>query len=193
MQSPEIQLKGVNYKAERLRLHTWPYVHACMLSRFICVHLFATPRTVARQAPLSMGLSRWEYCSGLPFPSPGYLSDPGIEPESFMSPALAGVFFTTLMPPGKPPHLAIQVVNFLPETSRARTWSTFSRFTQSPQNWKEWIGLGSIYSAIIIEDSRIYSRNIYGTEDIYYPHTKEQHSWGLHLLKSLDSISRSAL
>ena len=121
MCSSQTQLKGINYKAERLRLHTWPYVHACMLSRFICVQLFATPWTVAHQAPLSVGLSRREYCSGLPFPSPGYLSDPGIEPESFMSPALAGGFFTTLTPPGKPPHLAIQVANFLPETSRART------------------------------------------------------------------------
>ena len=42
------------------------------------VQLFVTPWTVARQAPLSMGLSRQEYWSGLPFPSPGGLSDPGI-------------------------------------------------------------------------------------------------------------------
>ena len=41
-----------------------------------------TPRTVALQAPLSMGFSRQEYWSGLPFPSPGDLSRPGIEPES---------------------------------------------------------------------------------------------------------------
>ena len=47
-----------------------------------CVHLFVTPWTVAHQAPLSMGFSRQEYCSGLPFPSPGDLSDPGIEPGS---------------------------------------------------------------------------------------------------------------
>ena len=39
-------------------------------------------RTVARQAPLSMGFSRQEYWSGLPFPSPGDLPDPGIEPQS---------------------------------------------------------------------------------------------------------------
>ena len=42
----------------------------------------ATPWTVARQAPLSMGFSRQEYWSGLPFPSPGDLPDPGIEPGS---------------------------------------------------------------------------------------------------------------
>ena len=41
-----------------------------------------TPWTVAHQAPLSIGFSRQEYCSGLPFPSPGDLPDPGIEPRS---------------------------------------------------------------------------------------------------------------
>ena len=63
-----------------------------MLSRF---RLFASPGTVARQAPLSMGFSRQEYWSGLPFPSPGDLPDPGIEPVSLASPALAGRFLTT--------------------------------------------------------------------------------------------------
>ena len=43
------------------------------------VRLFATPWTVAHQAPLSMGFSRQEYWSGLPFPSPGDLPNPGIE------------------------------------------------------------------------------------------------------------------
>ena len=46
------------------------------------VQLFATPWTVALQAPPSMGFSRQEYQSGLPFPSPGDLPDPGIEPRS---------------------------------------------------------------------------------------------------------------
>ena len=52
------------------------------------VRLFATPWTVAYQAPLSMGFSRQEYWSGLPFPSPGDLPDPGIEPTSLTFPAL---------------------------------------------------------------------------------------------------------
>ena len=56
---------------------------------------FVIPWTVACQAPPSMGFSRQEYWSGLPFPSPGDLPDPGIEPES---PALAHVFFTTESP-----------------------------------------------------------------------------------------------
>ena len=49
--------------------------------------------TVARQAPLSMGVSRQEYWSGLPCPPPGDLPDPGIKPASPVSPALAGRFF----------------------------------------------------------------------------------------------------
>ena len=49
----------------------------------------------ARQAPLSMELSRQEYYSGLPFPPPGDLPDPGIEPAS---PASAGGFFTPVPP-----------------------------------------------------------------------------------------------
>jgi len=47
-----------------------------------------------------MGFSRQEYCSGLPFPSPGDLPDPGIEPKSLESLAMVGGFFTTA-PPGK--------------------------------------------------------------------------------------------
>ena len=51
-------------------------------SPFSHVQLFVTLCTVASQAPLSMGFSRQEYWSGLPFPSPEDLSDPGIEPWS---------------------------------------------------------------------------------------------------------------
>ena len=56
---------------------------------------FATPWTVAHQAPLSMEFFRQEYWSGLPFPTQGDLPDPGIEPMSLTSPALASTFFTT--------------------------------------------------------------------------------------------------
>ena len=54
---------------------------------YVCVHAqscasLATPWTAARQAPLSMGFSRQDYWSGLPFPPPGGLPNPGIEPES---------------------------------------------------------------------------------------------------------------
>ena len=63
-----------------------------------CVRLFVTPWTIAYQASLSMGFSRQEYWSGLPFPSPGDLPHPGIEPRS---PALqAGALPSE--PPEKP-------------------------------------------------------------------------------------------
>ena len=67
-------------------------IHACLLSHFSHVQLFATLWTVAHQASLSMGFSRQEYWSGLPFPSPGNLPNP----VSLMSPALAGGFFTII-------------------------------------------------------------------------------------------------
>ena len=67
----------------------------CMINGFSRVQPFVTPWTVARQAPLSMGFSRQEYWSGLPCPPPGDLPDSGMEPESLMSPAMAGGFFTT--------------------------------------------------------------------------------------------------
>ena len=65
------------------------------------VQLFATPRTVAYQASPSMEFSRQEYWSGLPFPSPGHLPDPGIEPGS---PALEADALTS-EPPGKPDQI----------------------------------------------------------------------------------------
>ena len=54
----------------------------CMLSPSKVSDSFATLWTVAHQAPLSMGFARHEYWSGLPFPPPGDLPNPGIEPES---------------------------------------------------------------------------------------------------------------
>ena len=65
------------------------------------VWLFATPLTVAQQAPLSMGFPRQEYWSGLLFPIPGDLPHQGMKTTSLASPALEGRFFTTA-PPGKP-------------------------------------------------------------------------------------------
>ena len=62
------------------------------------VQLFVTPWTVAHQAPPSMGFSRQEYWSGLPFPSPGDLRDPGIQPRS---PTLQADTLTS-EPPGEP-------------------------------------------------------------------------------------------
>ena len=64
--------------------------YECMLSHFSHVQLFVIPWTVALQAPLSMGVSRQEYWSGLPCTSPGDISD-----LHLLSPVLAGSFFTT--------------------------------------------------------------------------------------------------
>ena len=74
------------------------------------VQLFVTPWTLARQAPLSMKFPRHEYCSGLPFPPPGDLSNPGIKPASLAFPTLAVRFFTSA-PPGKPLRIIQKVIN----------------------------------------------------------------------------------
>ena len=70
----------------------------CVVQFLSHIWLFKTPRTVALQAPLSMGISRQEYWRGLPFPSPRDLSGPGVKPVPH---ALTGGFFTT-EPPRKP-------------------------------------------------------------------------------------------
>jgi len=75
------------------------YVCVCFSVSFSVVSNSATPWTVAHQAPLSMGFSRQEYWSGLPFPYPGDLPNPGIEPRS---PALQGDSLLS-EPPWKPP------------------------------------------------------------------------------------------
>ena len=68
--------------------------------------LFATPWTIADQAPLFMGFPRQEYWNELPFPSPGGFHDTGIEPKSF---ALAGGF-STAKTPGKPKQICIFIL-----------------------------------------------------------------------------------
>ena len=67
-----------------------------------CVWLFETPWTVVLQVPLSVGFSRQEYWSGLLFPSPGDLLDPGIEPGSLMSLLHRQVGSLLLAPSGNP-------------------------------------------------------------------------------------------
>ena len=67
----------------------------CVCKAFSVVSDSVTLWAIAHQAPLSMRFSMQGYRNGLPFPSPGDLPDPGIEPMSLMSSALAGGFFTT--------------------------------------------------------------------------------------------------
>ena len=87
-----------------ISLHMIPsrsiHVHVRSIAK-PCLTLLWAPWTVDRQAPLSMGFSRQEYWSGLPFPPPGDIPDPGIERVSLVFSALAGRFFTTA-PPRKP-------------------------------------------------------------------------------------------
>ena len=78
-----------------------PWAGPCVLSCFSRVRLFVAPQTVAVQAPLSMECPGSEHWSGLPFPSPGDLPHPGIEPGS---PALRAISLLSELP-GKPyPH-----------------------------------------------------------------------------------------
>ena len=71
-------------------------MHVCMHAKSLQSYLIlCDPWIVTCQAPLSIGISRKQYWSGLPCPPPGDLPDPGMEPIALMSPALAGGFFTT--------------------------------------------------------------------------------------------------
>ena len=71
--------------------------NVCMHECLVVSNSFVNPWTVAHQGPLSMEFSKQEYWSGLLFPTPGDLPDPGIEPTSLVFSALAG-FFTTVTP-----------------------------------------------------------------------------------------------
>ena len=83
--------------------------HKVKVKSLSCVRLFATPWTVTYQAPLSMGFSRQEYWSGLPFPSPGDLPDPRIEPKS---PALQADSLPS-EPPGKSSNSGVGSLSLL--------------------------------------------------------------------------------
>ena len=78
-------------------------VHVCLyaFNHSVVSDTFANPWTIVCQAAPSTGFPRQEYCSLLPFLSPEDLPNPGIEPKSLVSPAVAGRFFTTV-PPRKP-------------------------------------------------------------------------------------------
>ena len=84
------------------------FIRAPSFSR---VRLSVALWTAARQAPLSMRFSRQEYWSGLPFPSPGNLPNPGIKLVSLASLALAGRFFTTSATWEAPVSIALVLKN----------------------------------------------------------------------------------
>ena len=95
---------------------------ACVCS--VTSNSSVTPSTLSCQAPLSMGFSRQESWTGLPFPPPGDLPDPGMEP---VSPALAGRCFST-EPPGKPRSATLTHL-------QTRLWSRVTRLYKGAGVW----------------------------------------------------------
>ena len=95
---------------------TWsiPPLNPISMSAQSCLTLCNPVDT--HQTPLSLGFSRQEHWSGLPFPPPGHLPDPGLEHTSLLSSALAGRFFTTA-PSGKPPKTWGSFICMIPSES----------------------------------------------------------------------------
>ena len=120
-------------------LHNLCIYMVCVASCFSHVTLFVTLWTAACQAPLSIRFSRKEYWSRLPFPPPGDLSDPGIEPGSLMPPALAGRLFT-LVPPGKP-YIYMENIYVSLVRNWRRKWQPSPVFLPGePQGWGSLVG-----------------------------------------------------
>ena len=111
----KIVVFGLLYKKENIilvlsftssqKFSKWELIHRVYEQLLFCCYLvvkscpsFCDSMTVACQDPLSMEFFKQEYWSGWTFPSPGDLPDPGMEPKTLVSPALAGRFFTTVSP-----------------------------------------------------------------------------------------------
>ena len=99
MRARKVKAKGRKWEREREEREFVEIISVCSVTKLcptLCDHM-----DCSRQAPLSMEFSRQEYWSGLPFPPPGDLPDPGIKPMSPASLELAGGFFTSELT-GKP-------------------------------------------------------------------------------------------
>ena len=138
-----------------------------------CVRLFATPWTIAYQAPQSMEFSRQEYWSGLPFPSPGDLPDPGIEPGS---PTLwADALLSE--PPGKPLSSSRNLqTEWTSNVWNLDNWTLWNRFLCYPSQW-QWLAVNQIN---------------YGTSQVNIPIThRNQSGAGLNIFhcgKEINSL-----
>ena len=97
------------------------------------IRLFAMPWTVACQAPLSMGFSQARILGGLPYPSPGDLPDPGIEPGS---PALQ-VDFLPSEPPGNPSFSKGNEINYFTEMSAPSFYGSEDMEPRPPSRWMD--------------------------------------------------------
>ena len=109
------------------------------------VRLFATPWTVAHQAPPSMGFSRQEYWSGLPFPSPGDVPNPGIEPRS---PALQADTLTS-EPSGKPVKLVILTTKWESSGEAIHYWEQDLCFSHPSWCWEQCSACSMLYCVSI--------------------------------------------
>ena len=108
---------SIERETDKEDIYTTEY---CLCYIFRCIQLLPTPQPVACQAPLSMGFSRQEYWSGLPFPSPRDLPDPGIEPRSS---TLQADSFLTMSYEGSPNIiLGVSVMVFLNEINMVAQW-----------------------------------------------------------------------
>ena len=127
-----------------MALLNFPFQHVFVLSHFCHVQLFATPWTAACQAPLSVGFSRQEYWSGLPFPSPGDLPEVGIQPVSLMSPALQILYHQHHL--GSPSDSRV-ICNYL---MTSLIIYQFSKFSQIPLQFAKfhWLCICVIHNMI---------------------------------------------
>ena len=98
-----VQFSSVAQSCPTLQPHEQQHARLpCPSPTLSCVQFFATSWSIAHQTPLSVEFPRQEYWNGLPCPLPENLPNPGIEPTFLVYPGLAGGFFTTTAPPGKP-------------------------------------------------------------------------------------------
>ena len=130
---------GVARSQTQLRNWTELVVFSCK----VMPHSFVTPWIITHQAPLSMELSRQEYWSGLPFPSPVYLPNPGIKP---VSPVLAGKFFTVWATMEAHKHLTKEKKELINPVAHPNTkpWVTI-------QFWKMW----NLWKTAVIYTSKL--------------------------------------
>ena len=130
-----------------------------------------TPRSIASQASLSLGFSRQEYWSGLPFPSPGDLPDSGIEPAS---PASASRFFPT-EPPRRSPLACQGCHNKIPQTGKPKQHEYISS-----QLWRLKVQDQSANRASVFQSFISWLANDHlSAVSSHGPFSDYTHAWGL--------------